>query len=280
MSVTDAKGILDVLPSTTSKYQYEGSNHCWRILTMEHNSLCNDQTGRRSEFVVFTNLDQETFAQDFDDNELAKSTDSYYPFLQILIAKMHSRAHEAAHVELAALMYIKLSAMNNAHLSLVGTGGATVETPSKTKEPDQSFRPYDLPHGHSDEWPSFVIETASSQAPAKLALDVHWWLTASNGDVKTALSIQVHQTKPELTIRKWELADRPTRTELQQVPVVKQEITIAKGSGGTGGGVHVRNGPLIIKFENLFLRAPTTAEEDIAFTNQDLELWGERVWRF
>ncbi|KAF7121832.1 hypothetical protein CNMCM5793_009385 [Aspergillus hiratsukae] len=59
------------------------------------------------------------------------------------------------------------------------------------KEADQSCRPVHLPAGHSNHWPSVVVESAYSESQSKLANDARWWLNASEGELKTAITFMV-----------------------------------------------------------------------------------------
>jgi hypothetical protein len=84
----------------------------------------------------------------------------------------------------------KLKAMNVGNdLQLLGT--ADVKTPERTKRPDLSYLPEQLPAGRPHHWSSVVGECAYSESQSKLASDARWWLNAPSGEVKTVLAITV-----------------------------------------------------------------------------------------
>lgn len=270
-------GFLEGLPSTTRKYQYEGSNALGEVVRKEHRILDEYQTREKSQFVIFLNVYPSIFDQDITQQRFVR-VDSYYRQQKALIVKMNTTPHEAAHSELFLLMNFQLERMSDAHQCLVMVGQAIVHTPSRSKKPDQSIKPLHPPSGRSTKWPSFVIESGLSESKSKLAADARWWLNESSGDVKTALTISVHRTKPELVIQNWRLEPRPTRADPQKsIPMVEQDIRITKTQEGE---VRVRNGPLIIPFENVFLRPPTAQaqEQDFLFTDQSIESLGRKVW--
>lgn len=111
--------------------------------------------------------------------------------------------------------------------------------------PDQSYLPYRLPEGRSDEWPSVVVESGYAGSGSKLEADARWWLIEAEGDVWTALVVLVHGRRKEISIQKWELAESPTtRTEPS-----RQQVVVSQLEGGQET-VQVANAPLTIAFEN------------------------------
>lgn len=265
------------LPLDTGKHVYTGLDEFWYFIDMENAQFNDPGSGRSSEYVVFLNVSNETFTQDFD-IAIHKSSwqlfNSHNPSTEILVVKMATtREHEIPHSRLANLLIMKLTWMNGANLSLVMYGAAQVETPSRRKKPDVQFAPRKLPQGRSRQWPTLVMETGYSESKPQLDRDAMWWIKESKGDVKVAVTIAVNRRKPEIVFRRW----GPARTG-QLEPVLQQSVVVSKTRGQSE--VNVSNGPLVIPFSELFLRQPVEAnsEGDIIFTDEELEDLAQEEW--
>lgn len=80
----------------------------------------------------------------------------------------------------------------------------------------------------SDYWYSDLIESENWGERSKPADDACWWLVVSAGDVKTAVTIAVHQTTKEIIIETWELVARLTIQEKsERLPDVTQRIVVS-----------------------------------------------------
>lgn len=150
------------------------------------------------------------------------------------------------------------------------TGSKKYQTPSGIKRADQSFKPKDLPEGRSEFWPALVIETGWSESKQKLQDDASWFLRESAGDVKVAVTIEIHQEIPEIVIEKWEPKLNPTSPRIGVQSTLAQHIAISKTKGRPASTTTVEGAPLVIPFEDLFLRPPRPGEGNIKFTHQDL----------
>jgi hypothetical protein len=80
-----------------------------------------------------------------------------------------------------------------------------------------------------------------------------------------------------LLIKKWELAlpsqERPaTRRALSSIPTKVQEMTILPDNTISGSL------PLVLRFQDIFLRPAILPEGDITFTVEDLSKWADKVW--
>jgi hypothetical protein len=272
------------LPPNTSKHWYTGLDEFWSCIDLERARFYDSAgSGRSSEYVVFFNVSEQTFAQDFDIARHKSSwqlVNSYNPSTEILLVKVPTtREHERAHGSLINLMITKLAGMNAANLSLDWYGAADKRTPSRTKKPDQQFAPQDLPAGRSDEWPTMVMESGFSQSESQLDGDAMWWVTESRGDVKMAITTSVDRTKPTIVFRQWgPVQTGQTRTRVQVEPVLQQSVVVSKPHGQST--VSVSNRPLTLPFSDLFLAQPvaTKGERDIEFTDTDLEAIARQVW--
>ncbi|KAF7171093.1 hypothetical protein CNMCM5623_003549 [Aspergillus felis] len=259
------------LSPTTSEYPYQGMQHFRDIIYKE-------AVESKHDYVIFSNIDEHNFLQDFNESHSHSYTD-FFPHLRILVARMPAtEVHEEAHAELNNTLIIKLVNMN-VRSQLRSLVGADVVTPTRTKKPDQSYKPVNLPAGHSNIWPSLVIESAFSESQSKLANDARWWLNASGGELKTVITIAVQKKRKAITIDKWEAISRPTRGDPgKMVPEVVQKVTMTRE--GDDAPVHITGAPLVIGFEKLFLRSAEEqrGEGDVVIDHDDLTLIADLVW--
>ncbi|GFF36301.1 hypothetical protein IFM58399_04505 [Aspergillus lentulus] len=259
------------LSPTTSEYPYQGMQHFRHI-------ICKEAAESKHDYVIFSNIDEYTFLRDFDESQRQSYSD-FFPQVRTLVARMPaSEVHEEAHAELNNTLMIKLAAMN-VRSQLRSLIGADVVTPTRTKKPDQSYKPVEFPADYSGHWPSMVIETAFSESQSKLANDARWWLNASGGELKTVITIAVQKKREAITIDKWEAISRPTRGDPgKMVPEVVQKVTMTREGGDAP--VHITGAPLIIGFEKLFLRPAEEekGEGDVVFSRDNLAEIADLVW--
>lgn len=86
-----ANGILEGLPSYTSQYAYKGLQNFWSLVSLEQARFHSAKTGKSSQYMLFTNVDNQAFTRDFDISKHKSSWrlfDSYYPFAQLLLIRM------------------------------------------------------------------------------------------------------------------------------------------------------------------------------------------------
>ncbi|EEA21809.1 conserved hypothetical protein [Talaromyces marneffei ATCC 18224] len=257
------------LGKNTPIYEYQDAPHYSAAIIHEVNLL---ETHRdRSQYVIFTNVDQEQFSRGFKGNTDTIPFGSYYPRLQILLTKIETKTHANASRDFEAALIKKLAAMKDLDKQLVKVGGAHIETVDRTKRADNAYQPQRLPKYRDQLWPTVVVEVGYSESLRKLANDARWWLTASNGDVKTAITISINQKYREITFEKWGLntEEEPVvlyRVQMQQ-DAVCQHVKVSNKS------------PLVIGFEELFLRPSQEAcEGDIVFSQDELKKLASMTW--
>jgi hypothetical protein len=262
---------------STNEYEYLGRKHFSKICIKEYHDFLEKDTDSepRSGYIIFSNIDNRTYEHDFLESH---DPDTYIPSLKLLLVKMTTKAHEMAHRQLDKLVLIKLSRMNDLHNEIRSYGAAQIESGSVKKKADTSYGPVNLPAGHTDKWPTVAIETGYPESKSKLARDARWWLIESGGDVKTVFTVFVHQRKKEIIIERWWMIDRSMRTEEgKKVAEVVQKIVMSQV---TDQPVHVTGAPLVVPFEDLFLR-PVNAnagESDISLEDDDLKKVAGEVW--
>lgn len=287
MATTDSssalRDILKLLPPNTKHYPYNGLQDFWSHVAAEQNRFLDDETGNTSQYMLFTNIRNNTFTRDFDIVKHKSSwhlVDSYYIPAEILLIKMStSKHHERVHIELSNLMNLKLCKMNGANLGLDSTGSAIIPGPTRKKKADQEFAPLNLPPGRASTWPTMVMEAGYSESKSKLQSDAEWWIKESKGDVKAAITISLHRTKPEIVFHKWEPVDTGrTNTRIQISATRSLQLVVSRPHGQPEVEADVTNGPLTVSFQDLFLRPPNRDEQDIEFTDDDLRQIAKKVW--
>ncbi|PKX95868.1 uncharacterized protein P174DRAFT_430188 [Aspergillus novofumigatus IBT 16806] len=268
----------------TSEYQYCGEQDFLKVLDSEYHALEEDTTGCRSQYIIISNVDEQTFSETFSSPNLCKklftcSFFEYIPDLALLLVRMTTAAHEQAHNALHTMIIRKCAFMNGLDLGLQLTGQVAITSNGRTKKADQTYRPIVLPQPRSDHWPTVVIQCAYSysQPGSKLADDARWWLLEAGGDVKTALTIFVHQTRRGVVIEKWQLIPRETRQDQnKKVPEITQRAVMSQKTDNDP--IRVTGYPLTLPFEHFFLRPANPGEGDIVLDESDLKTIANLIW--
>lgn len=262
-------GSLEDLAPTIKRYSYEGKQQFLDIFKMEFDTLEHDKTGNASEWMLF-DLDKQNFINDFlksSDTLFSKSWTTYSTSEQLILIKMMTAEHSAA---LVAFQDILSAAVEPTGLkwAMQGFSGKTIHGTTRSKQGDGGWAPKRPPRGHSKKWPAVVMEVAVSEHQSKLLSDIRFWLYESQGDVKIVLALTVSRKAPEITIEKWELNNE----NIQRA----QTVNISKSQKGD---ITVRNEPLVIEFEKLFLRDPEIPKEtDIHIDSSKLEKLAGAIW--
>ena len=204
---------------------------------------------------------------------------SYYADSELLIIKiMPSVKHDAAHRMLSDDLVSKIRAMGVPKREFAPLGSGRFQGHNSSKEADEAYKP--LPSRISNrDWPTLIFECGLSDSLSRLRTDAAWWLTQSGGEVKIVLLISIKSTLPLIHLEKWGLssghlpiaravASNPHQSP--QIPTCLQQIDIDHNI--------VNGAPLILEFENIFLRAPNPPETEVVFTAQDLSEWAEFLW--
>jgi hypothetical protein len=199
---------------------------------------------------------------------------AHYADIGLLIVKIPTAQHESAHGNLGNRLISKAVRMGIPDAELHYVGATRFHARKSSKEGDSSYRPYSL-RPNSTDWPTIVIESGVSESLRHLKDDADWWLTKSGGAVNIVIIISVNRAQSTLQIEKWELGPRTGRRltlrSTQRIPTKMHEITIDSTNTVTGA-------PLILDFDEIFLRPAVPAESDITFTAQDFSAWAARIW--
>ncbi|KAJ9481155.1 hypothetical protein VN97_g12346 [Penicillium thymicola] len=272
LDIEASSSFLGDLGPPIRRYPYKGPKQLLETVKMEGSRQ--QEEFEASEWVLFTQVSRQVFSRDFlnsDDGILQRCWNSYDSSQHLLLVKMTvSRAPETAARAFKKQLFLCLLPMGLFNC-LRTFGSATCEAENgSAKQPDCQFLPRRPPRDRTTKWPSLAVETGFSETPSKLVSDARFWLSESNGDVQIIITIKIGRSLPNIVLESWELVD--DRVKRQRV------VTINKGQNDS---VVVDGQPLVIRFDKLFLRPPTTAREtDISIDNTILnkiarDIWGE-----
>lgn len=263
--------VLNRLPHQTKSHEYRSLDQFKSMLAAEGEHQHHDIDGA-VQFLVFTSIDHPTFLRDFQEpirDTCAHSIDAYLPQTKTLVIKMKRGPHEAAHSAINMAIMGKLHDMRLAERGLIGFDQTTAMTSSRWKEADVAYVPRRCPPGRSKDWPTFALESGYTDSQGMLDGNARWWLHASNGDTKIAMTIDLDRKWRRIKMRVYELSDNGN--------VDEQDVTISKPPNAQNTQVG-SGSPLVISFRKLFLREPSNNEMDIELTDQDLIWIAEDTW--
>ena len=195
---------------------------------------------------------------------------------KILIVKlMPSASHEGAHGNFTSLLIAKLIGMGMSALDLYTLGATRFAGRRSFKEGDSAFKP--LTRQNENDWPTIVIESGLSESLRRLRADARWWLENSGGDVRIVVIISINKAQKTLLIERWRAPLAQTKPVTGAfnnpntlIPTKMQEITISSNA--------VNGAPLVLGFQDIFLRQAIPPEADITYTAQDLLAWATQFW--
>ncbi|KAJ5836187.1 hypothetical protein N7447_002213 [Penicillium robsamsonii] len=241
---------LKELPNSIERYPYEGECSFLRIFNLKLNH--HESSGHeKNNFILFhtsREMIENLLNPDNESTTLTKNCSSFDLDEELILIKMPSPEHSTA-----------LAAMDDAITAALLPMGlfrhldkyprTTIQGRTRGKQPDQGW--------------------GSKRPPrdSKLNSDVRFWMDPADGNAKICLALKVDKRQPAIRIENWRLQNgRPHRVQMIEVTKVSNHITVT-------------NDPLIIPFEDLFLRTPSIpAERDIEISQQDLEVIADTIW--
>ncbi|KAH8689851.1 hypothetical protein BGW36DRAFT_432817 [Talaromyces proteolyticus] len=258
--------LLFGLSSNTSQHEYQNNKHFLSVLNQELDIFTADQS--KSQYILFTGVTNEVFRRDFTDPIDSLTDFEIYSIThELIIVKMESHTHAHAHSVFNALLIRKLVTMNDHDKDIRYFASAHVQGDDRKKRADQIYQPKRLPRHRSRHWPSLVLEVGYTEGQRKLESDINWWITQSNGDVKSAVTIAVNPRVKQIVICQW-YGNNP-----------QQRVYRNALSQNDQGAIQTSNpNPLVIPFAHLFLRQPSGNEQDITFTIAELKELAKNVW--
>ncbi|KAI9932010.1 hypothetical protein ASPWEDRAFT_171862 [Aspergillus wentii DTO 134E9] len=247
-----------------------------------------DEDGPISDYVIISDVKQQVVDGLIEDPRLHGRINMrmfYNEDIRKLIVKLPRAEHEKATHALSKLIYDE-TFIQGMNYDFTPCGATTFRSAPYSKEGDMSFMPERPLLGRNQSWPTVVIETGASENIHRLRLEAEWWITQSRGLVKTIVIISIERTDPRIAFEVWKLQAAVSQHHHQRyalrtfgtpiVPTKAQEVVMRRSGNAT-----VTNGaPLIICFEDLFLRTPSSSvEKDYSFNAVQLEEVAHRVWR-
>ncbi|KAJ5964286.1 uncharacterized protein N7479_004162 [Penicillium vulpinum] len=258
---------LKELPSSIERYSYEGECSFLQIFNLKLNAR-ESPGNEKNNFILFhtsREMIETLLNPDDESTTLAKNCSSFDLDEELILIKIPSLEHSAAttavdHAIMAAILPMGLFD------SLNGYPNATIQGQTRGKQPDHGWGSIRPPSGYKRK-PSVVLEVAWSEPDSKLNSDVRFWLEPADGNVKTCLTLRVDKRQPAIRIENWRPQNgRAHRFQMIQVTKVSNHITVTED-------------PLIIPFEDFFLRAPSIpTERDIEISHQALHVIAEKIW--
>ena len=267
------EGFLDLGPEV-ERYPYQGIQQFWSI--WEEMALKRRQNGARdeqdSEWVLFTGVEEGTFARDFLNSHDEIPSESWRSFdrkQHLLLAQMVvPEEHEVAGSHFTWHLMTALEPMGMRTKLLSGSKACRFGNEG-ARRPDEQYRPIKVPRGWTKDWPTVVLEVAVSETPRKLMGDVKYWLRQADGAVQAVLTMRANRRNSSITIEKW------TRGHDKE-PSREQFVSISKDNDN----VVVDGVPLIIEFERLFLHTPDSPrEKDIKLDRDKLVDIAKAIWK-
>lgn len=265
---------LEGLPPTVNIYPWEGPDHFQNIVDLELQRFKEEDPERSSpspcDWIVFSNVSETIFERNFEEegSDLRKEWKSYNRRCQLLFVEIAMGTDE--HTEAAETFNdILKEAVSHMGLSnaLKNFSQTTIRGEDRAKLPDHGWGPRRPPPGRSRKWPTVVLEVGVSQQKSKHEEDARFWLEESGGDVKVSLAMSVNRRIPEIVLQKWKVSDGK--------PAMVQKVTVWRRNDN----IVFDNEPLVIEFEDLFLReADLPREVDIVFDQGDLRRLAENIW--
>jgi len=143
--------------------------------------------------------------------------------------------------------------------------------------------------GGPNDWPTLVIEAGYSETLRQLQTDMRWWFSASNHDAKIVLLAKFDRARRRIIVERWEEdlpSPRPGATTTRGAsvlgasglrPKLQQSIKITR-SPMNPALYNVVDGPLVLPFRLLFLRAPGPGEHDVVISIPQLQEYATDVW--
>ncbi|KAJ5246874.1 hypothetical protein N7468_001857 [Penicillium chermesinum] len=200
----------------------------------------------------------------------------------LILIKMPSLIHCAAAHEINYLILQKLQPMK-LDKAIRGYPGASIrgEESSRGKEPDYSWCPVRRPRSSAHprmKMPSVALEVAVSENDKKLNADVRYLLSPEDGNAELCLTLRVDKVNNNIRLESWARQDANNdqqRSHIHRTQVVYARIT------QDGRAIVTGDLPFRIPFESLMLRPTdpgTAAEQDILFSQNDLEELSEKIW--
>lgn len=188
--------------------------------------------------------------------------------------------HETAHLHLFLKIFSVLDRMG-----LLGkffaTGSTTFKgTGTKQKQGDSGLRP-DPPRWAGNHYPTLVIEAGNTESFPQLYKDRDWWFDNSppnlpQGDVKMVFLIKVFEQTKRIVVEQWHRSFYQSPTAQVEIkPHPQKPFSLHDNSHWVVQGT----APMVISFQEVFLRPAQGEETDIVLTEDFFAEWAMGCWK-
>lgn len=200
----------------------------------------------------------------------------------LLFFRMPYAIHDIAHLELMHYVGRSIDQMGLWD-SCCSLGAAEYDGLGRCKkEGDGAIRPHP-PRQCYNEFPTLVIEAGNSETLPSLYRDKNWWFDNSpfspdniRGNVNVVLLIKLYVKKREMLIERWY---RNATSPAQSIKIqrnLRKELSFNCDDWQTHWTIE--GGPLIIVFEDIFIRPKKGAEVDIVISEKELVKAAIKCW--
>lgn len=124
------------------------------------------------------------------------------------------------------------------------------------QEPAACFGPFTLPPGRTTNWPTLVVECSWSESLAHIQWDANLWIGRCAAEAKAVISMSMTKGRDALVVEKGTPGNPPqTRSWSRFSASREQSVRIFRYGNGA---VWPAGGPLMIRFEEIFLPSPNS----------------------
>ncbi|KAJ5287109.1 hypothetical protein N7478_002795 [Penicillium angulare] len=227
-------------------YGYDGRSQFWDIIDSKTNHS-DSQTSDASQFLFFYSRKQSIEALINSDIDINKLVSSFSIDEDLVLIKIPSTTHGAAHYELNTILLDALRPMG-LHKTIQGYPNTRIrsESAARGKQPDCGWgprRPPRMPGRSTTKSPTVVLEVAYSESRRKLQSDIRYWLSPREGNAKVCLTMDIHRRDSTILVENWTRNANGRIYRAQHIEITRQDQTIVSGDW-----------PLRVPFESLFLR--------------------------
>jgi len=164
--------------------------------------------------------------------------------------------------------------------AIQATGSSTYNGAGyKKKEGDSGIRP-DPPRSAGDYFPILVIEAGNSESLRLLHKDKDSWFNNSppgqpRGDVRIVVLVKVERRRQHILVEQWYRGQQSPSHTVIIMPHTDKPIALYDASHWI-----VESAPMVIPFEDVFLRLPTRPREtNLVLTEQFFTNLGMQCWQ-
>ncbi|KAJ5246655.1 hypothetical protein N7468_001638 [Penicillium chermesinum] len=271
MDILDHSFLNDLVPFTKT-FSYDGEHQLNNLLDSEFSERTAYfllRSGKKSIESIIKSVETYSISS-FDITE------------GLILFKLSFRTHAAAVHEINLLIIEKLLPMGlDKAIQGFPRPRITGKESTRGKEPDYSWCPTRTPRSSAHvktRMPTVALEVAVTEDDKKLNSDVRYWLSPNDGNANLCLTLRINPINNEIRMESW--ARKDNNDNKQRARIDRTQV-IYVHSTQEGRPIVTGDLPFRIPFESLMLRpidAQTAAEQDIIFSQADLEEAARSIW--